>query len=173
MNRNPNRICEVRNTSFNSLANPPRCVCRELVPFGEIKLLDCLGQAEIAILDQIKQRHPSAGVPFGDGDDEPQIGRDHLLMRCSAVCSYPLKVMTLSPRGISTEPQDVVCKHARLDALRDFDLVRSVEQWKPSDLLQVEPDKVIGVRNTSKHLVRFIILIDVFEQDKLFRYDIG
>lgn len=55
MDRDTNRVGEVGDASINSLADPPRGIRRELVPLGEIELLNCSDQTEVALLDEVEE----------------------------------------------------------------------------------------------------------------------
>ena len=72
---------------------------------------------ERPLLNEIQEREPAAQVALGDGDDEAQVGLDHLLLG------------------------DQV---AALDALRQRDLPLSGQQLHAPDGAQVEPQGVQG-----------------------------
>ena len=62
-----------------------RRVGRELVAAGVVELLDGADQAEVALLDQVEERQPAAGVALGDRHDQPQVGLDQPLLGALAV----------------------------------------------------------------------------------------
>ena len=64
----------VGNRAGDRLSDPPRGVRAELIALAELELLDRPHQADVALLDQIQQRHTAADVLLGHRHDEPQIG---------------------------------------------------------------------------------------------------
>ena len=42
------------------------------------------GEAEVALLDKVQERHAAADVAFGDGRDQAQVGLDQLVLRVGA-----------------------------------------------------------------------------------------
>jgi hypothetical protein len=58
----------------DGLADPPRGVRAELEAAPVVELLDGAHQADVALLDEVEQRHASSGVPLGDADDKAQVG---------------------------------------------------------------------------------------------------
>ena len=64
----------VRQRPHDRLADPPRRVRREPGAALAVELLDRAQEAEVAFLDQIRQREPAVAIAPGDLHDEPQIG---------------------------------------------------------------------------------------------------
>ena len=58
------------------LADPPRGVGGELEALAVVELLHRPHQPEVALLDEVEQRHPGALVALGDRHDEAQVGLD-------------------------------------------------------------------------------------------------
>ena len=54
---------------------------RELEALLEVELLDRADEADVALLDQVQERHAAADVLLRDRHDEPQVGRRQLLAR--------------------------------------------------------------------------------------------
>ena len=65
----------------DGLANPPRGVGGKLVAAAVLEFLHRLHQAHVAFLDQVEEREAAVGVLLRDGNDEAQIGLDHLGLR--------------------------------------------------------------------------------------------
>ncbi len=63
------------------LADPPRGIGAELEAFGVIEFLHSAQQPDVAFLDQIEEVDAAAHIPFGDADDQAQIGACELLDR--------------------------------------------------------------------------------------------
>ena len=53
----------------DSLAYPPCSVCAEFVALAVVELFHGADEADVALLDEVKQGHSSADVFFGDADD--------------------------------------------------------------------------------------------------------
>ena len=64
----------VGNRAGDRLADPPGGVGRELKALGVVELLDRLDEAEVPLLDEVQKLHPPPDIPFGDRDDQPQVG---------------------------------------------------------------------------------------------------
>ena len=71
----------VCNRARDCLADPPGGVGRELVAAAVFEFVHGLHQPDIALLDQIQELQAAIGVFLGDGDHEPEVGFDHLLLR--------------------------------------------------------------------------------------------
>ena len=74
------------------LANPPGGVGREFVAAAPVEFLDRAHQADIAFLDQIHQRQAAIDVAARDPGDQPQIGRDHLLLGALRIARAALQI---------------------------------------------------------------------------------
>ena len=70
------RAALVGERAGDRLADPPGRVRRELVPHPVVELLDRADQAEVALLDQVQQRHAGLRVVARDRHDEPQVALD-------------------------------------------------------------------------------------------------
>ena len=64
-----------------ALADPPRRVGRELEAHRVVELLDRADQAEVALLDQVEQRHAGLRVVARDRHHEPEVRLDQLSLR--------------------------------------------------------------------------------------------
>ena len=73
MHRNANGASLVRNGAGDGLTNPPGCIGGELKAFGMVKLLNRLDQAEVALLNEVKELHSAAHIPFSNGNDETKV----------------------------------------------------------------------------------------------------
>src|SRR5690606_8610794 len=71
----------VGNGASDRLANPPGGVGRELVAATVFELVHRLHQADVAFLDQVEELQAAVGVLLGDGDNQAQVGLDHLFLR--------------------------------------------------------------------------------------------
>src|SRR4051812_37471167 len=91
------------------LPDPPCRVGRELEALAVVELLRRANETERALLDEVEERQSLVSVVLRDGDDEPQVGLDHLLL-CVEV--------------------------AALDALGEIDLLLRREQTDLADVLQ-------------------------------------
>ena len=66
-------VCE---GARHGLADPPRCVGRELEPELVVELLDRPDQAHVPFLDQIQERHAGLRVVAGDRHHEAEVALD-------------------------------------------------------------------------------------------------
>ena len=78
VDRDANGAGLVGDAAGDGLANPPGGVGGELVAAPVFEFLDAFHQADVAFLDQVEEGLAAVGVFLGDGDDEAQIGLDHL-----------------------------------------------------------------------------------------------
>ena len=67
--------------ALDALANPPGGVGRKTEAALGIELLQRVDQAEIALFDQVEQRHAAIQVVLGDVHHQAQVVLDHLLAR--------------------------------------------------------------------------------------------
>ncbi len=81
----PDRAGLVGHAAGDRLADPPRGVGGELEALGVVELLDRADQPEVALLDEVEQRHAAAGVALGQRDDEPQVGLEQVVAGALAV----------------------------------------------------------------------------------------
>src|SRR5690606_23659981 len=71
----------VGNGASDRLANPPGGVGRELVAATVFELVHRLHQADVAFLDQVEELQAAVGILLGDGNNQAQVGLDHLFLR--------------------------------------------------------------------------------------------
>ena len=128
------------------LADPPRRVGRELVALGVVELLDRADQAEVALLDEVEERHAAAGVALGQRDDEAQVRLEQVVLRPLAVADDPAQIAAdLQGEllvGLFGLAQPLGGVETGLDALGEVDLFLGVEQRDLADLLEVGADGV-------------------------------
>ena len=67
--------------ALDRLFDPPRGVGRELATLFRIEALDGLHQADVALRDQVGDRHAVVGIVLGDFHDQAQVGPDHVRSR--------------------------------------------------------------------------------------------
>ena len=77
----PDRARLVHDRALDRLPDPPRRVGREAEAALGIELLERVDQAEVAFLDQVRQRDAAVRVVPRDADDQPQVALDHRLPR--------------------------------------------------------------------------------------------
>ena len=66
MNRNTNGSRLICDRARDRLANPPCRIGTKLIALLIIKLLHCLDQSEVTLLDQVKEQHSTSYITFGD-----------------------------------------------------------------------------------------------------------
>jgi site-specific recombinase XerC len=79
------------------LPDPPSGVGGELKPLAVVKPLRRADEADGALLDQVKERHPLVAVVLRDRDDQPKVRLDHLLLRAQVATLDPLGELNLLP----------------------------------------------------------------------------
>ena len=129
------------------LADPPGGVGGELVALGVVELLDRADQAEVALLDQVQERHAAAGVALGQRDDQAQVGLEQVVLGALAVADDPVAGRGASAAdellaGLLDLAQPLGGVEAGLDPLGEVDLLLGVEQRDLADLLEVGADRV-------------------------------
>jgi hypothetical protein len=76
----------------DGLPDPPGGVGGELVAPGVVELLDRADQADVALLDQVEERHAPAGVALGDRHHQPQVGLHQVVLGALSVADDPAQV---------------------------------------------------------------------------------
>ena len=122
VHRQADRAALLGECARDRLADPPGRVRRELVAERVVELLDGADEAEVALLDQVEQRHPGAGVVAGDRHHEPEVALDQPALRL-------LVALVLAPGELA--------------------LLRMGEQAPVSDLANVELEGILGRRERS------------------------
>ena len=138
-------------TPGDGLADPPGRVGGELEALGVVELLDGADQAGIAFLDEVEHRQLRPGVLARDGDDEPQVGLDELLLGAATFVGEPAKLLldgafggapigTCDPAGV----EEVLREHPGFDGLAELDFTLGVQERRTGDLRQVHADAVFA-----------------------------
>src|SRR6266536_3022469 len=151
VHRDPDRPSLVRDRPGDRLPDPPGRVRGELETFGVVELLDRTDQPEVSLLDQIQQEHAAADVAPGDGDDQPQVGLDQLLLGQLALPLDPLQLADARAGGGLVELGGGGL--ALLDRLGEDDLLLGGQQRDLADLLEVHPHRIVGRRLQRQLLV--------------------
>ena len=81
VDRQPDLAALVGERAADRVADPPARVGREPEAAAIVVALDRLHQAEVALLDQIGERHAAVVEPARDRHDEPEVGLDE--RRCA------------------------------------------------------------------------------------------
>ena len=107
VHRQADRAALVGERARDRLADPPRRVRRELVAQLVVELLDRADQAEVALLDQVEQRHAGLRVVARDRHDEPQVRtRSAAAWRASSPRSLR-RASSRSSAGVSSRPSPI------------------------------------------------------------------
>jgi hypothetical protein len=150
---NANRPALVGERAGDGLADPPGGVGRELEAEPVVELLDCADQPQVALLDQIQERHAGLGVVPGDGHDEPQVGLDELPLRLLVALVLPPGELALLGRRqqaavadlANVELQRVVGRAGRLLLLLLLVLVLGGRGVRGRDELERRAKKLDGL----------------------------
>ena len=135
------------------LANPPGGIGAELVSAAPVELFGGADQADIALLDQIQERHAATDVFLGDGDDQARVGVDQVLARRHAVIDEQLELLHLFRGNVFAGKRLLARLAAALHALRQVDFLRRREQRHAADFLQVQADSVVCLNRLEQILV--------------------
>ncbi|OIQ91558.1 hypothetical protein GALL_264960 [mine drainage metagenome] len=80
MHGDADRARLIGNRAGDGLSDPPRGVGGELVAAAVFELVHGLHQADVAFLDEVEELQAAVGVFLGDGNDQAQVGLDHLAL---------------------------------------------------------------------------------------------
>ena len=94
------------------LTDPPRCVGRELVSLGVVKLFDCLYKAEVALLDEVKEQHAAADMALCDRNDQTQVGLGHAALCLLVALAHSYRKLDLLLGGQKRHLADLLEEHA-------------------------------------------------------------
>jgi hypothetical protein len=114
--------------------------------WSAIELLDGADQAQVAFLDEVQERQPTAGVALGDRDDQTQVRLQQVVLGGPALDHHGVQVGAVL--RVERHPQLVggrqalLGEQARLDALGEVDLLLRVEQLGLADAVEVGAHQV-------------------------------
>ena len=143
------------------LADPPRRIGRELEALGVVELLDRTDETEVALLDEVQELHAATGVALGERDHEAEVRAEQVALRTLAVLGDPLQLAAVGRPllGVRHVRELLLREQAGLDAHRELDLLRGVEQRDLADLLQVVLDGVGGGAGDRGRVDRDLVLV--------------
>ena len=122
MNGNPDGSGLIRNGAGDGLTNPPGGIGGKLVTLAVIKLFHRLDQAQISLLNQIQEQHPTAHISLCNADHQTQIGLGKALFRLLVPKLHPLCQLNLFLGGKKRNLTDLLQVHAH--RILDADAVR-------------------------------------------------
>ena len=73
-------LTSVEQRAFDGLLDPPRGVRRKSCALGRIKSLRRTNQPNIALFDQVRQRHATVVVVLADRNHEAKVGSDQTVL---------------------------------------------------------------------------------------------
>ena len=140
----PDGAALVGHAAGDGLPDPPGRVRRELEALGVVELLHRPDQAEVALLDQVEQRHPASGVALGQRHDEPQVRLEQV-----SAGRRPSRTIVARSRFLSAVrrfPVSSTCcgVQPRLDPLGQLDLFLGGQQRGAADPVQVDANQIGG-----------------------------
>ena len=146
VHRNADGAGLVGHRAGDRLPDPPGGVGGELVTLCVVELFDRADQAEVALLDQVEERHTAARVALGQRDDETQVRFQQVVFRAVAVAADPRHVAALRGGQLLALLRDLGHQlrgvQPRLDALGELDLFLGIEQRDLADLLEIGTHRV-------------------------------
>src|SRR5690606_29319282 len=117
-----------------------------------LELLDRADEALVALLDEVEEGHAAAVVLLRDGDDEAQVRLDQVPAGQLAVLDdalLPAAFPLLHLVGLLLQP--LLGGLALLDAPGEVDLLLQRQEFHTADLLEVLPDRVVGLDASVGH----------------------
>ena len=105
----------IGNGAGDGLPDPPRRIGGELEALGVVKLLHSLDEAQVALLNQVKEEHTAPDIALGDGDDQTQVGLGQLLfgrLRLRATLEHLLGDLDFLVGGQQRNLADLLEVHA-------------------------------------------------------------
>src|SRR6266487_476527 len=157
VHRDPDRPSLVRDRPGDRLPNPPGRVRGELETFGVVELLNRTDETQVDFLHQVAEQHAADDEALVDGDDQPQVGLDQLLLGQLALPFDPLQLAHPDGRQLLGSRYGLVELGggglALLDRLGEDDLLLGGQQRDLADLLEVHPHRIVGRRLQRQLLV--------------------
>lgn len=144
VNRHADGASLVGDGAGDGLADPPRCVGGEFMSAAVVKLLRGADQADVAFLDQVKERHAAPHVFLGDGDHKARVGGNEVFARRPAVFDEAAQFQSAFGRDAAMR-QFFARGTPALDALRQLNFFGGGQQRDAADLFEVQADGVVGV----------------------------
>jgi hypothetical protein len=115
-----------------------------------VVFLDGADETEVALLDQVRERHAAAGEPLGHRDDLPEAGLKQAVAGLAAVLRDPLQAgPRLAGQRVVAFGELLLGAASCLDPCRQFGLLLGGQPRYPDDPRQVIPQRpvaVVGVR---------------------------
>ena len=78
-----------RNTDCSGL------ICREFVALLVVELLNCLDEAQVSLLNQVKEKHSSSHISLCDADNKTQVCFCKTLFGICSLVHIPLQCLYL------------------------------------------------------------------------------
>ena len=135
---NADRARVVGNGARDGLTDPPRRVGAELEAAPPVEFLDRAQQPEVALLDQVDQRHAAVRIAPRDADHQAQVGVGQRLAGGLALAASALELVALVSDSVLGAVQPLGRLAAVFDRLRQAHLVVGREQRDATDLAQVQ-----------------------------------
>src|SRR5699024_10061816 len=103
MNRDSYRPGLIRYCSCNSLTDPPCGIGAEFISFAVVEFLHGFNKTQVSFLDQVKEKHSTANIPFRDTYNETEIGFCQTLLRLFIPLLHTLRELDLFVCGKKTD----------------------------------------------------------------------
>ncbi len=122
MHRNPDRAALIGDRPGDRLPDPPGGIGAELVAAPVLELLDRPHQPDVALLDQVQERHAAAHVLLGHADHQARVGCDQVLPGPPAIFDQQAQLFAAQHAHVAFG-QLLPGQPAALDALRQVNLL--------------------------------------------------
>src|SRR5262245_35142063 len=107
VDRNPDRVHLIADSTVDRLTNPPHRIRGELRPSTPVEALGRANEAKRALLDQVEERHATIRVRASHDDDEAKIRLDQAMHRRQVALLDPLCQPDLLGRRQQAMPADL------------------------------------------------------------------
>ena len=154
------------------LADPPRRVGAELVAQGRVELLHRAQQADVALLDQVEERHAAADVALRHADDQAQVGLGQPLFRVPAALP-PQQQLVAGVRLEVVRLERLGGLLAIRDRIGQGDLFLAREQRGAADLVQIHAHRIAGDRRIAPVVDDLVQRLARLALDFLFQLDVA
>ena len=134
------------------LPNPPCGVRGELEALREVEFFDGANQPQVALLDEVEEKHAAARVALGQGNHQAEVGFKKVVLRLLPVARNELEfahvhaVLGLVERAGF---ENVLGVKPGFDAPGEFHFLFGVEERNLADLLEIVLD---GVGRGARHV---------------------
>src|SRR5699024_4307881 len=109
-----------------------------------VELLHRTDKTQVALLDEVQQRHAEAGVTLRQGDDETQVRLQQVRAGLVAVLRQHLEVTLHGAGQLTVRLQQMSGVQSDLDPLGELHLLLRIQQRGAPDSVEINTNQVRG-----------------------------